>query len=343
MSNDLKKSVQSEILSDEKLQLITGQIFVGQTILAAYQMGLFKLFFDKTLSLKDIACKLSISERAAQAMVTCACALDLIESAEDGYQLSSLGKVYFDENRPEYYGKVLDLLIQESQIMNFETIKECLITNRQQIRKNAELFSTSESLSNTEEFVASLHQKAYNPAFFWSKTNLLSSCKKMVDLGGGSGIHTIAACLNHPQLIGVVCDRPSVLPHTTQYIEKFDLTNRVSTIPLNIWEDSFPSSDLYFLADIFHDWPRDKCVHLAKKCFQHLPSKGHIVIHEMLFNSHKTGPLLTAAYNMKMMVWTDGQQYSFAEIRDIFEEAGFIEIRKEKALGNWSIVIGQKP
>lgn len=342
MSNFPKIPQKSEIFSDEKLQLITGQIFVGQAILAAYKLGLFKLILDKRFSLKEIAANLSINERAAQAIVTCACSLDLVEFEENGYRLSALGKEYFDEERPEYYGEVLDLLIQESHIMNFDVIKNCLTSNRQQICEEGELFSPAESLSSTAEFVSSLHHKAYNPAFFWSKTNLLASCKKMVDLGGGSGIHTIAACMNHPHLLGLVCDRPGVLPHTLRYIEEFGLVNRITPVSLNIWEDPFPSGDLYFLADIFHDWTREKCVFLAKKCFQHLSNKGHIVIHEMLFNSNKTGPLLTAAYNMKMMVWTEGQQFSFSEICDILQEAGFKEIREEKALGNWSIVIGQK-
>ncbi|MDP1608385.1 MAG: methyltransferase [Chlamydiales bacterium] len=337
-----KIPLKSEIFSDEKLQLITGQIFVGQAILVAYKLGLFKIILEKIFSLKEIAINLSINERAAQAIVTCACSLDLIEFVENGYRLSALGKVYFDEKNPEYYGKVLDLLIQENHIMNFETIKKCLTSNQQQICEKGELFSASESLSSTAEFIASLHHKAYNPAFFWSKTNLLASCKKMVDLGGGSGIHTIAACLNHSHLLGLVCDRPGVLPHTSRYIEEFGLTDRIIPIPLNIWEDPFPLGDLYFLSDIFHDWSREKCIFLAKKCFQHLPNKGHIVIHEMLFNSDKTGPLLTAAYNMKMMVWTEGQQFSFPEICDILQEAGFKDIREDKALGNWSIVVGQK-
>jgi len=342
MSNITSYPEKSEIFSDEKLQLITGQIFVSQAILVAYQLGLFKIILEETLSIKEISFRLSINERAAQAIVTCACSLDLVEFGDNGYRLSALGKAYFDERKPEYYGKVLDLLIQENQIMNFETIKECLMSNRQQIRKGEDLFSASESLSSTAEFVASLHHKAYNPAFSWAKTDLLTSCKIVVDLGGGSGIYTIAACLNHPHLLGLVCDRSSVLLHTLRYIEESGLKDRIAPIPLNIWEDPFPVGDLYFLADIFHDWKREKCVFLAKKCFHHLPDKGHIVIHEMLFNYTKTGPLLTAAYNMKMMVWTEGQQFSFSEITDILQEAGFKKIRKEKSLGNWSIVIGQK-
>lgn len=332
----------SKFLSDEKLQLITGQVFVGQAILVAYELGLFKLLCKQPLAIQRIAMHLGLHERAVQALISCSSALDLVECGGSGYQLSEIGRMYLDEASPGYYGGVLDLLIQENEIMAYSSIKNAILSNKSQVNEGKDLFSNDESVSNTEGFVGSLHHKAFKPAFYWPKIVDLKDCRKFVDLGGGSGIHTIAACLNNPTMSGVVCDRQSVISYTRKYVGDFDLENRVCLSALDIWNDPFPEGDVYFLGDIFHDWGRDKCVFLAKKCFQHLPKNGQIILHEMLFNNDKTGPLLTAAYNMKMMVWTEGQQFSYVEIQSILEEAGFLEVNIRQSLGNWSIVTGIK-
>ena len=109
-----------------------------------------------------------------------------------------------------------------------------------------------------------------------------------------------------------------------------------------MWKDDFPIGDIFFFGDIFHDWTEEKCLLLAKKCFNKLPKGGKIILHEMLFNNDKTGPLLTAAYNMKMMLWTEGTQYSQNEISDILKKAGFTKIKIIQALGNWSLIVGEK-
>ncbi len=332
----------SKILSDENLQLITGQIFLGQGILVAHQLGLFKLLSENSLSIETLATKMKLSKRAVQALISCAGALDLVSCKDKFYQLSQIGKEYLDIKSHSYYGGVLDLLVQENEIMNYKNIKKNILKSRAQINHGQELFETSDGICSTENFIRALHQKAFQPAFFWASNLALEKYKRFVDIGGGSGIHTIAVCLNNKNIKGVICDRSSVIQYTPKYVKDFNLESRIDTISLNMWEDDFPKGDVYFFSDIFHDWEKAQCIFLAKKSFESLPKGGKIILHEMLFNQDKTGPFLTSAYNMKMMAWTKGQQFSKAEIKDILETASFTKITIKKSLGNWSLVVGKK-
>lgn len=340
LTND--KKCDSDLLSDEQLQLITGQIFIGQGVLVAHQLGLFTLLAKSPMTIQEISESLDLQERATQALIACAGAHYLIECQNGFYQLSPLGKLYLDERREGYYGKVLDLLIQENKIMNFDYVKKSIESNLPQVTDEKNLFNSVDNLSSTKSFIDALHYKAFRPAFYWTKIVNLKNKKKFVDLGGGSGIHTIAACLNNPTLFGTVCDRASVISFTKEYIQEFDLESRIKTAILDLWHDPFPEGDVYFLGDIFHDWNKEKCEFLAKKCFDSLAKNGQIILHEMLFHDDKTGPFLTAAYNMKMMLWTEGQQFSGNEVRDVLLKAGFKRINVQKSLGNWSIVVGIK-
>ncbi len=331
-----------KIYPDDRLQLITGQIFVGHGVLLAYELGVLKLICDKPFSIQAISRRLKLKQRVIQALISCASVLNLVHYSDKGYKLTPLGNSYFNPKNNVYYGNVLDLLIKEHKIMNYSTIKKSILTNKPQIDKNKPLFIKNNDLGSSNDFINALHHKAFQPAFFWPNILDLSTHKNFIDLGGGSGIHTIAACLKYPNLNGIVCDRKKVIPITKKYIKKFHLNNRIDCLQLDIWQDLYPYGDIYFFGDVFHDWNKTKCLFLIKKCYKFLPRKGKIILHEMLFNKNKTKPFLTAAYNIKMLLWTEGQQYSKFEIRSLLKKGGFKNIRIVKSLGTWSLIIGEK-
>lgn len=336
------KKIISNILSDEKLQMITAQIVIGQSVLVGYELGLFTLLSKKSMTIDKIAKSLNITIRAAQAIVSSACSLNLIEFKKPFYQLSLIGKRYLNPNNPEYYGQVLDLFIQENEIMNYKTIKNAILTNLSQVDNGKVLFKAKNNVGDSDNFVKAIHQKAFNPAFYWPKKIDLSKFRTFADIGGGSGIHTISACLNNQKLKGIVCDRKNVISFTQKYIKSFKLNNRIKTINFDMWNDNFPDADIYFFGDIFHDWSKDQCLYLTKQSYKFLPKNGLIILHEMLFNNEKTAPFLTSGYNMKMMLWTEGQQFSKYEIKSLLENVGFQKIKILKSLGNWSLIIGVK-
>lgn len=340
--NTNTKADKKTIHSDEPLQLITGQIVIGQGVLVAHELGLFRIINKNSLPLSDIAYQLQISQRAAQALVSCAGALGFIECKSGHYQLSKMGLKYLNEDSPGYYGRVLDLLISQHQLMDYDSIKRSILSDQATINQGSGLFKNTDNLSATKDFIDSLHYKAYYPAFYWSTIVDLKNHKTFVDIGGGSGIHTIAACLRFPNLQGIVCDRPEVLVHTQQFIQSFGLEHRIRVQELDMWEETFPRGDILFMGDILHDWKPCQCKTLIQKCFDSLVQHGKIVIHEMLFNGMKTGPFLTSAYNMKMMLWTDGQQLSQQELSKMLRNTGFKHISTKSSLGNWLITTGCK-
>lgn len=334
--------IETEELSDEKLQMVSGQIFVGQAIMIAYQLGLFQHLSRAPLSLKNLSQSLGITERATQALISCACVLDLVECPAGAYQLTHLGQKFLNVKSDAWYGDVFELYVKQNNLMNFENIKKAILSNRPQVNQGVDIFVDGIGLGGTKDFIRALHQKSYTPAFYWASKHKLNNIKKLVDIGGGSGIHTIAACINNPELQGIVCEREEVLPFTQEFIREFELDQRITLNKLDMWKDPLPNGDAYFFGDIFHDWERQKCLFLARKSYQSLNSGGSIILHEVLFDSDKTGPFLAAAYNLKMMLWTEGQQFSYCEIQDLLQEAGFQDIEIRKSLSNWSLVIGRK-
>jgi hypothetical protein len=105
----------------------------------------------------------------------------------------------------------------------------------------------------------------------------------------------------------------------------------------------FPPADLHFYSWIYHDWPHEKGQVLTHKSFASLESGGRILIHEMLCNDEKSGPLSAAADSIAMLLFTEGQQYSGRELSAMLVEGGFIDVEVRPTFGYWSIVTGRKP
>ena len=74
-----------------------------------------------------------------------------------------------------------------------------------------------------------------------------------------------------------------------------------------------------------------------------LPRGGRIVIHELLVDDDKCGPLRVAAVNLLMSrLYTRGRQYSGARIGEILQDAGFTRTRWQHTFGQWGIVVADR-
>ncbi|MCC5661322.1 hypothetical protein LC608_31085 [Nostoc sp. XA010] len=167
-------------------------------------------------------------------------------------------------------------------------------------------------------------------------------CVRPVDIGGGSGAHAIGATLKWSNLQAIVLDLPPVCEVAQEIITNYGLQSRIKTQTVNWWNDDFPVADLHFYSDIYHDWSPEKCRFLTQKSFDSLKFGGRILLHEMLYDDQKTGPYPTAAYNMAMLLWTEGQQYSGHELSVMLKEAGFTDIKIQPSSGYWSLISGRK-
>lgn len=118
---------------------------------------------------------------------------------------------------------------------------------------------------------------------------------------------------------------------------------RVGTQAFDLWKDPLPPADLHFCSDFYHDFPPAKCAWITERSFESLPAGGRILLHEMLLADDKSGPFAVAGYSVSMLLWTQGQQFTGAELSAVLSQAGFAEVAVLPTYGYWSLVTGRKP
>lgn len=317
---------------------------VYNAVLVAQHLKLFPLLADAPRTTREICEALKIEERPATALLSTCAAAGLIAMSDGKYQLTPLAQDYLIETSPYYFGSFLDMLIATDSVLTFEALKEAIRTNKSQVYGGDDPFMPKEeALVRVSGFINGMHGHSAGAAFAWPELVDLSSYKTMVDVGGGSGAHSIGAVSRWPNLSAVIFDLPLVCEIAQEYIARAGMQNRVSTHVGDLWNDPLPPADINFYADIFHDWPPEKCRLMCAKSFQSVQPGGRILLHEILYNEDKTGSLMAAAYCVAMMLWTEGQQYTERELAGMLSEAGFVDIDVKPSFGYWSLVSGRKP
>lgn len=311
----------------------------------AHGVGVFPLLAKGPQTLEKICQMLGLKRRAAEAILAVCTSHGLLEFRDGQYALTAVAEDYLLPTSPTYFGSQFDWNLAHPEIVTLDRLRRAVLTDRPQAYEGGEqAFITHEKEAElAKQFTRAMHSASMGPATAWPEKIELSGHRMLLDVGGGSGAHAIGVLWQWPHLRGIILDRPLVCEVAREYAAKYRLVDRLATHSADMWNDPYPAADLHFYGMIFHDWPADQCRFLARKSFESLPSGGRIIVHEMLFNQDRTGPFGVAAFNMVMLMYIEGEQFSGREIAGFLSEAGFMDIEVKPTFGYWSIVTGRKP
>ena len=104
-----------------------------------------------------------------------------------------------------------------------------------------------------------------------------------------------------------------------------------------------PSSDLYALARILHDWPPETAKKLLSKVFHALDPGGVLLIGEKLLNEDKRGPYWAQMQHLNMLTIAEGRERTFTQYRTLLHEAGFAELMAAVTDGPLDFIRAVKP
>lgn len=345
MAQDKTSGLQLPGVDDRPLWDVIFAIYGYPALLLAHRLKIFSVLAEKSRTLPEICEALNLRQRPAEAILTTATSLGFLSIEEGRYRLTPVTEVYLLESSPNYFGFFWDMMIDNYQIASIAGLEKAILADAPQAYGGGDIFKThEEQIELLRRFTAGMHSISITSALVWPTLLDFSGHRVMLDIGGGSGAHSIGAVLKLPNLKqALILDFSQVCEVAEEYIVRFGLQDRVKTYAANIWQDHWPAADLHFFSNMYHDWMPDKCHFLTAKSFTSLESGGRIVIHEMLYNDDKTGPFTAAAYSMVMMGWTEGRQYTGRELTEMLDEIGFQDIQIHKAFGYHSIVTGVKP
>jgi hypothetical protein len=168
-----------------------------------------------------------------------------------------------------------------------------------------------------------LASRARNVAPALARACSIDGMRRLLDVGGGSGLYAIAYLHRHPDLEAVVWDRPEVLKVAEELARDHGVADRLRPVAGDMFGDPVPTDcDAILLSNVLHDWDEPECRRLIGRLAATLPSDGRLLIHDVFLDDDLGGPLELALYSAALFSLTEGRAYGASEYRAWLRDAG---------------------
>ena len=302
---------------------LSGYFWKTGTLHAAVKLDVFTCLGGEQLSSKEVSDRLAASSKGVERLLNALVAMELLTKADDKYANTSSAKEFLSKDSPKYLGNII---MHHHHLVESWSRLDQSVQSGQAIRERS-TFSNEEW---RESFLMGMFNMAMNLAPMLVPKIDISSCRHLLDLGGGPGTYAIHFCRHHPQLKATVFDLPTTRPFAEKTIERFDLSDRIDFRDGNYLEDDIAGRfDAAWLSHILHGEGPEECKKIIQKAAAALEQGGILIIHEFILDNSMDGPLFPALFSLNMLLGTDsGQAYSEQQLMDMLAAAGAKDIQR---------------
>jgi precorrin-6B methylase 2 len=337
-------ATEQQAVTPERISMLAWGYTAPLIIETAVRQGIFDLLDAGPKTIAEMAALTGASTRGLRAILHALVGLNLLTKDEQGrFSLTAESSAFLVTARPGYMGGLIrhtsTQLIPLWLKLNDAVMAGKPAAGVNQEGPGAEFF---------HEFVLDIFPMSYPSARALAAH--LAEAKSAgpasaLDLAAGSGVWGIALAQAFPDLRVTAVDWPRVLDATRQTVQRFGLAERFSLVPGDLLEADFGSGhDIATLGHILHSEGERRGRALLRKTFEALAPGGTIAIAEFLVNEDRSGPPNGLLFAVNMLVATDeGDTWSFPEIAEWLQEAGFENPRTLPAPGPSPLILANRP
>lgn len=310
----------------------------ARIFLSAVELDIFSKLKDSSKTALQIAQDLSSDKNCTEILLNALVALELLEKNEELFQLKPELKEFLTSD-----GKMCLLpMLKHSANMWQTWSKLTEIVKKGRIKRKVIPKRKGKDL---EAFIGGMHCLGVLHADRIVKIIDPKGYKNLIDVGGASGTYTIAFLKANPEMKATLFDLPPVIKLAKKRIKEAGLLKRVKFVGGDFYKDNLPKGyDLAYLSAIIHQNSLDENKALYKKVFTSLIPGGHIIIRDHVMDESRTIPADGALFAVNMLVGTSGgSTYTFNEIKEGLEYAGFTNVTLINKEGMFSLVSALKP
>ena len=150
-----------------------------------------------------------------------------------------------------------------------------------------------------------------------------SAYRRLVDVGGGTGVLLAAILTDTPWLHGVLFDRPQVIEAAGRRLAEAGLAERSETVGGDFFDAVPAGADAYLLSRVIHDWNDDDAVRILGVCRRAMGEQGRLLLVEALLPERATEQPAAIRMDIHMLVLLHGRERTEAEFAGLLARAGF--------------------
>jgi predicted O-methyltransferase YrrM len=285
------------------------------------KLGLFETIGSSALTLEEISSRLACNSRALGILIEFLCSLGYLQRKSGKYENTALTKKWIVRDSQVSFSDMVS--VWEKEVFPFwdRNVENVLKTGVPKSSLYQEFEAKPEAWQSFNSFEMAIAN--------WLKGTMLSQIKlpprtrRLLDVGGGHGLYSIAFCQRYPQLTATVFDREQPLKIARANIDSSALQDRIRLQNGDFLTDDLGEGyDVAFLFNIIHNFGKAKNVEIIRKINKALAPDGSIVIFDNI-----SGPGIAKRtidfFSLAYLVTVGGQCYTLKQLKGWLMEAGF--------------------
>jgi SAM-dependent methyltransferase len=240
------------------------------------------------------------------------------------YELSEDSNAFLNRNSPAFFGEAAYFLMSEKQMEGFNRLTEAVKNGGSVVSEENALAPDSSmwvkfARGMTGMMIPSAQAMAEHIGFETGRK------LKVLDIAAGHGIFGIFAAQKYPKSEIYAVDWANVLEVAAENAEKFGVADRIHKIAGSAFDVEYGDGfDVVLLTNFLHHFDAQTCGDLLKKIHSSLKTDGKVLTLEFVPNDDRISPPMEAMFPLVMLAGTPaGDAYTFPELREMFENAGF--------------------
>jgi SAM-dependent methyltransferase len=315
-------------------------VYPSFALLAGLQLELFTPLKAGPMRPEQIANTIGVGVAKLKPLLYALVAAELLTVEGDRFANTDEANHFLVRGSPAYMGGVHPLYadLWEAALQTAESIR----TGQPQAKHDY----TQMSREALETFYQGLHPGALVTGRTLVKDYGLSSCHRLLDVGGGSGGVAIAVVKACPHIRATVADVSNVTPITQRFVTEAGVSDRVKVITANIVETPL---DAAFDAVVLKSFIQVLSPNDAQRALKNInatmaPGGVIYVLGIGILDNSRISPRAAAITNTIFInIYDEGQAYTEAEYHDWMTAAGFVDFKRDTLPDGLGIITAQKP
>jgi len=285
----------------------------ANVLFAAVDYGIFELLTQpKTADQvsEEIETDSYLTEKFLNALV----ALNFIYKIANLYSNTKLAETFLVRKSPFYQGTLFEM--RKRGLTDWQRISDALKNGGIKTgTENKSIIDRTFIVGHAEVAISGVMQRAVDVI---SALPEFKRAKKLLDLGGGHGLYSIALHQLKPDLEVVLFDLPHVTEIAKEYLEQYGMSNKIKFIAGDFTEDDIGNGyDIVFASDV-------TITGILKKVYDALNENGVLIYRRWTINDDRTSPLTSVLFDfMLTMTRSEHRVYTLGEYIHLLEAAGF--------------------
>jgi len=301
----------------------------SRTLIAALRLGIIEELKECPKGADEIAKNRNYSYEGVRTLLNALAGFGYINKKNNLFVLNGISKRWLIKDSPEsmvdsilFVGYVFDIMNKIEEIIKTGNVPEFHSSDKPKIFWKTYMRSLAKFAKLTaHEIVKKSIYKAGEP-------------KRLLDVGGGHGIYSVAFCKKFPYLKADILDFPMAVDVGKKIVREEGYDDRIKFIEGNMLKDDWGHNyDMVLLFNVIHTVSKEESQLLIKKAYNALSRGGSLLLLDSENTEGSANISATTGFNELMFYVITGKcTYPEIEIIKWMEKSGFFKVTKRHLL-----------